>query len=334
MSNQIPDAVVASWEDLLRRQEGQQKLLSEHHPLKIHFGDGDDGEPIFFVRSRTRPRKPEVSAAVQVVLGRRYDGEWALTFSLSDVRFKKTFMSLCWDLAQRSTDASSEEEALARFMSALGEWKRLLTFHDSDTLSEFAVRGLLAEMWFGFISGHIQAPADHIQDAWTGPMGSAQDFNFPQHSFEIKSVHADSATIRISSAEQLDVASSLDLVVVTLTEVPTPDNRSWTLRAVIDAVEQLHAGDLPSMEKLVRKLEHGLRVDKNNPYYAQHHYVPVSYTGFTVTADFPAIRASQLRTDVTDVSYNVKLAGLSEFWRYSSETDHAFYTPSLGHAVQ
>lgn len=330
MNNQIPETVVSSWEDLLLRKEGQQRLLSGAHPLKIHFGDGDNGEPIFFVRSRTRPRKPEVSAVVQVVLGQRRDGEWALTFSLSDLRFKRTFMSLCWDLAQRSHDTSSEQDALAKFMAALGEWKRLLTFHESDTLSERGVRGLLAEIWFGFISGHIHAPADQIQAAWQGPLGSAQDYSFPQHSYEVKSVHSDSTAVKISSAEQLD-APSMDLVLVTITEVPAPIEGSWTLRSVIEHVESLHASDLSSLEKLVRKLEHELRVDKTNPYYSEHHYVPVSYSGYRVGADFPAIRASHLNPALTNVSYNIKIPALAGFRHFSSEANQSIDVPSQGH---
>ena len=216
MNSQVPDGVVASWEELLQRKEGRQRLLAVGHPLKIHFGDGDDGEPIFFVRSSIRPRKPEISAAVRVDLGLRHDGQWAMTFALTDLRFKKTFMSLCWDLAERSKDASSEADGLSLFAAALGEWKKLMTFHDSDTLSESQVRGLIAEMWFGFVSGHVHAPLEQIQKAWQGPLGSDQDYKFSDHVYEVKSVHTDSTTVRISSAEQLD-APSMDLVLVTLT---------------------------------------------------------------------------------------------------------------------
>lgn len=329
MNNQIPETVVSSWEDMLSRKEGHQRLLSVAHPLKIHFGDGDNGEPIFFVRSRTRPRRPEVSAAVQVVLGQRHDGEWALTFSLADLRFKRTFMSLCWDLAQRSQEASSEQDALSMFMSALGEWKRLLTFHESDTLSEQGVRGLLAELWFGFISGHIKAPADQVQAAWQGPLGSAQDYTFPRHSYEVKSVHAESTAVNISSAEQLD-AASMDLVLVTLTEFPGPVEGSWTLRSVIEYVESLHASDLSSLEKFVRKLEHELRVDKTNSYYDEHHFVPASYSVYRVGAEFPAIRASQLNLALTNVSYNIKIPALVGFRHFFYEFNQAIDAPSRG----
>jgi hypothetical protein len=319
MSSQVPDDVVTSWEALLERKEGRQRLLTVGHPLRIHFGDGNDGEPIFFVRSITRPRKPQISAAVRVDIGLRHDGQWAMTFALTDLRFKKTFMSLCWDLAERSKDALSEAEGLSLFAAALGEWKRLLTFHDSDTLSESQVRGLIAEMWFGFVSGQIHAPFNEIQRAWQGPLGSDQDFRFTNHSYEVKSVHADSTTVRISSAEQLDT-SSMDLVLVTLTETPEKVDGTWTLRELISYVEELHSGDLTSLELLSAKLEQKLRVNKSNPYYDEHHYLPVKCEAFTVTADFPSIRSSGISTDVIDVSYSVKIPAMKSFLKFTAAT--------------
>lgn len=329
MSNQVPDDVVTIWEDLLHRKEGRQRLLVVGHPLKIHFGDGDNGEPIFFVRSVIKPRKPEISAAVRVDVGRRYDGQWAMTFALADVRFKKTFMSLCWDLAERTKDATSEDEGLSLFAAALGEWKKLLTFHDSDTLSEAQVRGLIAEMWFGFVSGQIHAPLPVIQQAWKGPFGSDQDFRFTHHSYEVKSVHADSTTVRISSAEQLNMPS-MDLVLVTLTETPEKVDGSWTLRELIEHVEELHSGDLPSLELLGAKLEHKLRVNKSNPYYDEHHYLPVKSEGFSVTVNFPSIRSSSIATDVVDVSYSIKIQAMQPFLKFAAATQFPAAFLNLG----
>lgn len=329
MNSQVPESVVASWEELLQRKEGRQRLLALGHPLKIHFGDGDDGQPIFFVRSSIRPRKPDVSAAIRVDLGLRHDGEWAMTFALTDLRFTKTFMSLCWDLAERSKDASSEADGLSQFAAALGEWKKLMTFHDSDTLSESQVRGLIAEMWFGFVSGHVQAPIEQIQKAWQGPLGSDQDYKFSSHFYEVKSVHTGSAEVRISSAEQLD-APSMDLVLVTLTETQVKEDGSWTLRDLITYVEELHAGDLSSYESLTFKLEHKLRVDKSNPYYAEHHYLPVDYRGFAVSPDFPSIRASKIATDLVDVSYSIKIPALTRFLTFSSELQVPISVPNPG----
>lgn len=329
MNSQVPEGVIASWEELLQRKEGRQRLLAVGHPLKIHFGDGDDGEPIFFVRSSIRPRRPEISAAVRVDLGLRHDGQWAMTFVLTDMRFKKTFMSLCWDLAERSKYASSEAEGLSLFAAALGEWKKLLTFHDSDTLSESQVRGLIAEIWFGFVSGHVRAPLEQIQEAWQGPLGSDQDYKFFDHVYEVKSVHADSTTVRISSAEQLD-APNMDLVLVTLTETPVEVHGSWTLRDLINYVEGLHAGDLSSLERLTFKLEQKLRVDKSNPYYGEHHYLPAGYRGFAVSPDFPSIRSSQIPTDVIDVSYRIKIPALNRFLTYSTQTQQPELVSSPG----
>lgn len=329
MNSQIPEDVVASWEELLQRGEDKQRLLAVGHPLKIHFGDGDAGEPIFFVRSRIRPRKPDISAAIRVDLGLRRDGEWAMTFALTDIRFKKTFMSLCWDLAERSKDASSEAEGLSQFAAALGEWKKLMTFHDSDTLTESQVRGLIAEMWFGFVSGYIHAPMEQIQKAWQGPLGGDQDYKFLNQIYEIKSVHTDSTKVKISSAEQLD-APSMDLVLITLTEAPVKTAGSWTLRDLITRVEDLHAGDVSSLERLTYKLEQKLRVDKDNPYYAEHHYLPVGYRVFAVSPDFPAIRSSGIPTDVVDVSYSLNIHALNNFLSFSAEAEESAFVPDPG----
>lgn len=320
MSSQIPGDVVASWEELLARGEGRQRLLLKDHPLRIHYGDGDGGEPLFFVRSRVRPHKPEISEAVRVDLGRRQDGDWALTFTLVDLRFQKTFMSLCWDLADRSRDATSETEGMALFITALREWKKMMTFHDSDTLSLPRVRGLIAELWFGFVSGHITVPVKQIQDAWKGPLDSDQDYVFPDHSFEVKSVHADSTTVRISSAEQLS-SPSMALVLVTLTELPLPTAKSWTLSELIDHVEALHSGDLHSLDLLEKKLEKHLRVDRTNPYYSEHHYLPEACRIYTLRPDFPAIRVADVPADVVEVSYSVRIPALSGFLTATSDPD-------------
>lgn len=320
MSSQIPGHVITLWEELLERGEGRQRLLLRDHPLRIHYGDGDEGEPIFFVRSHTKPWKPEISEAVRVDLGRRQDGDWAMTFTLVDLRFQKTFMSLCWDLAARSRDATSESEGLTQFITALREWKKLMTFHESDTLTAAQVRGLAAELWFGFVSGHLTSLPRQIQDAWQGPLGSDQDYTFPGHSFEVKSVHADSTKVRISSAEQLS-SPSMDLVLVTLTELPVQTAESWTLSSLIRHVESLHTGDQHSLDLLEEKLEKHLRVDRTNPYYSEHHYVPEACRIYAVAPNFPAIRITDIPTDTVDVSYSIKIPAMSGFLTFPSRHD-------------
>jgi hypothetical protein len=327
MSSEIPGNVITSWEELLERGEGRQRLLMRDHPLRIHYGDGAEGEPIFFVRSHTKPWKPDISEAVRVSLGRRQDGDWALTFTLVDLRFQKTFMSLCWDLADRSSEATSESEGLAQFITALREWKKLMTFHNSDTLSESQVRGLAAELWFGFVSGHLAFPVRQIQDAWQGPLGSDQDYTFPGHCFEIKSVHADSTRVRISSAEQLS-SPSLDLVLVTLTELPAPTAESWTLAALINHVESLHAGDQHSLDLLEKKLERYLRVDRTNPYYSEHHYVPEAYCVYAVAPEFPAIRVTDIPTDTVDVSYSIRIPAMSGYLTFPAHPEDPTPAPA------
>jgi Putative PD-(D/E)XK family member, (DUF4420) len=130
------------------------------------------------------------------------DGQAALIVRLRDGRGRDVFTALTEDLARRAI-GGSEVEAARRVLAALARWQRFLAA-TGRSLSDEARRGLWGELK---ILGDVIAPVigiDAAVDAWRGPAGAPQDFQYQGTAVEVKTRAARSpAVVRISGEQQL-----------------------------------------------------------------------------------------------------------------------------------
>ena len=123
------------------------------------------------------------------------------SLELVDDRLTDLFTALCVEVAERV--AATPDRAVAALRDALKDWRALLA-GNRQLLSSSALAGLYGEL------DTLRSLLLHDPGAvgfWTGPAGSAQDFQCGRHSVEVKTTTApEGRTIRVHGADQLDVS--------------------------------------------------------------------------------------------------------------------------------
>ena len=184
---------------------------------------------------------------------------------------------------------------------------------------------MLGELWFGFSRVIESVSPSTVLRAWTGPFGSPQDFNLPSgQSYEVKTVHSDTKSVRISSAEQLDPgARSLELAVVTVTDVDESTDNALSLPSMVERVKAMLDENNNDVDEL-RVRFRALRLDVTDTYYDDFWFRVDACTTYRVDVAFPAIRRTSLSLAIDNVRYEVALHGVADFksstWTAGSDT--------------
>jgi hypothetical protein len=316
----MTEAVEERWRALLAHGEPGTREVDAENPLRMLIGVSPVGRPYFVVIVAQKPGLPELTSAIEVTRRQRAgDGRWTLTLELQVSALTDAFISLVSELATKSAAAATERAALDIFLETLAEWQELLTAR-TDRLSEGALRGLIAELWFGFESGAHRHPEPEVVRAWAGPLGGAQDFQFPPpgHHYEIKSLRPGRTNVEVSSEEQLD-GEDVKLAVVTLEEVASP-LMGVTLPGLIKSVRS-KLKDGADKAEFNRRFAR-LFVDPDEPWYSEHAYAVQELQIFDVTEEFPALRRSQLPKEIERTSYRIDIQHLPQFVVYEMDYSH------------
>jgi hypothetical protein len=269
------------------------------------------GRPYFAVIVAQKPGLPDLTSAIEVTRRQRaVDGRWTLTLELQVHALTDAFVSLVSDLATKSATAASERAALEIFLETLAEWQELLTAR-ADRLSESALRGLIAELWFGFESEAHGHPVPEAAHAWAGPLRGAQDFQFPApgHHFEVKSLRPSHTIVEISSEEQLD-GDDIKLAVVTV-EDAAASSGGITLPGLVTSIRS-RLKDGADRAEFNRRFAR-LFVDPDDPWYSERAYVVRRLQVFDVSEEFPALRRSRLPEAITRTTYRIDVQYILQF---------------------
>lgn len=307
----MTDTVENRWRALLARGEPESREVDAESPLRMLIGVSPVGRPYFAVIVAQQPGLPDLTSAVEVTRRQRAaDGRWTLTLELQVRALTDAFISLVSDLAAKSAPAASEQQALKIFLETLAEWQELLTAR-ADRLSESALRGLIAELWFGFESGAHGHPPPEAAQAWAGPLGGAQDFQFPApgHHYEVKSLRPSRTQVEISSEEQLD-GDDISLAVVTVEEA-APRSGGITLPGLVTSIRS-RLTDGADRAEFNRRFAR-LLVDPDDPWYSEQGYSVRRLQVFDVSEEFPALRRSQLPGAIARAVYQIDVQRISQF---------------------
>jgi putative PD-(D/E)XK family protein DUF4420 len=307
----MTDTLETRWRALLANGEPESREVDAESPLRMLVGVSPVSRPYFAIIVTQKPGLPDLTSAITVTRRQRAaDGRWTLTLELQVHALTDAFISLVSDLASKSAAAVTERAALEIFLDTLTEWQELLTAR-ADHLSVSELRGLIAELWFGFDAKAHGHPVPEAARAWAGPLGGAQDFQFPapNHHFEVKSLRPRSTSIEISSAEQLD-GGNIKLAVVTLEEVAA-SVESITLSPLVGSIRSTltEGADRSEFNRRFARLH----VDPDDPWYSEQTYAVRRLQIFDVSEDFPALRRSQLSQSITHTTYKLDVPHLSEF---------------------
>ena len=254
------------------------------------------------------PRLPKLRNLVTAFMPAT-DG-FAFVLGLKERSQQEIFETLCRDVVAAGEAAGNRSDALSRAIQRTLRWHHLLRGGRPGGLSPEEQRGLVAELAFVRDLAEGLGPGTAIE-AWTGPSGSAKDFEFIGTCVEIKARRvAARPFVAISSEAQLaDVdGCQVFLRVVNVASAVVPNGLSLQdhVRKTAELFEK--AGD--AFEAWEQAL-YSTGYDPDNSHDGRRWQLE-SATSYEIVEGFPRI-SSPLPAGVEGVKYSLSLDACAPF---------------------
>lgn len=211
---------------------------------------------------------------------------------------------ICSDL-----EAVAEDRRVSSVSETLSRWRWFWNV-SGDSLSERDALGLFAELWF--LDQWVGVSPDSV-DAWTGADGARHDFQWPDHSIEVKATsrRADGAVVHtIQHLDQLADPETGTLYLFSL-RVVRDRLAANTLPGLVDRCSGQLRGAGSARDSFLRKVS-------SRGYSPAHHrlhstaYRILEEHLYEVVGEFPRLTAATfadgLPAGIGDVSYKLQMA--------------------------
>ena len=285
--------------------------INETHPLDIYVGKDMGGALQLLVLTDDEPPAPGSYKALQITKQERQDGRWALTVKLSQTELTGLFTSLCQDLVDSSTHASSRGAATRALLAQLDKWQRLMARGHNGLLEEFEIRGLFAELFYLEQFAMPFCGTTAALSGWLGPLEAPQDFRIRDRLVEIKSCGVGGAFVKISSEDQLDIVDApLFLVVIQLADLAPGASGAVSLNDLVARIRSglTDTGDVEIFDPRLGSAQYVAR-----PEYSQRAYAAQAIRHFKVTDGFPRVAAARLPQGISRVKYRLAISACELF---------------------
>lgn len=281
------------------------------HILPIYIGIDDASRYSLFIIANTAPSaKVDSSSVISIYIGTRKDGKYGITFSLNNEKFFDQFVCFCQDIISSSANVGDAKYGADFVCARYIQWQKLFLKNKDGFLSQAEIKGLLGEMCF-LLNKMIPKYGEYRAVAsWCGPEMSDRDFEIDDTWYEVKSTVSGSASVRISSIEQLDTINSGHLVITYLDKTSITDANRLTLNNVYKMICNSISSDTLKIQLDTTLLSLGYYP---NQYYDQFCYKYSGMSSYSVTREFPCARRSDLPIAVSGVKYDLSLAAIQQF---------------------
>jgi hypothetical protein len=289
------------WSVLRRQGIGAQRRVDATHPLDLYADFTPPDCPGLVLLTDARPPDAPSLKAIAIDRRQRQDGRWTLRISLEEPRLLAVFGELCRDIIAFTRTGVESSRAGGAVLSRIDRWRNLLQAEPA-ALGRSALRGLIGELLFLETLMPALGPDDAIH-AWTGPLGTDQDFQLPSGlRIEVKALDRDANQVRINGLGQLDGAGhDLQLALVRLED--TGRDADGALTAAL-LVSRLRTG-LANAPVALQNFEISLRfVGWNDTDDTSSVVVRLArIDSFVVNANFPRLTMGEVPNGVLDASY-------------------------------
>ena len=205
------------WTSLRRETVEAQRRVDANHPLDLYADFEQPDRPGLILFCDERPNDAPSLKAIGIERRQRADGRWSMRVCLDEPRLLPVFAELCRDIIEFTRHVSRTAQPSGLVLSRIDRWRSLMLSQPAG-LSRTQLRGLIGEL---LILERELLPAlgpDQAVSAWTGPLGTSQDFRLPDgRKLEVKALDRHADKVLINGLDQLDGGGDpLQLVVVRL----------------------------------------------------------------------------------------------------------------------
>lgn len=295
------------------RNLGALQKLSGEYATNIYIGYNELGNRCLFLMTDTGhiPSVQNEKTNISLIVNKPNS---LIYIELNDLYFGEIFNDLIVSIFNKLKNIP-EEQNLNHFISLYKKWNELFKARtERSSLSEKELLGLLGEL--KYLETRIEKAENDFEvnsvlDAWSGPDGRANDFIFPEISYEVKTIEAQKDFVDISSEYQL---SCINRPVELIVYKATVSENGFSLVDIVASVRQKIDEKLGDSEKFLYKLNMFSIDFKNTAVYEDFKILlsePLFYN--CNTEDFPKITAENLISGVFAVKYRLNLNSILKF---------------------
>ena len=300
------------YENLSDLMAGNQKKIAIDSCIEVFFGYSFDGNLRLSFLSKTVPPTIEPTSILNVVQGRENKDTYWTSFDLLNIDLKEAYFSFCENLIDSIIGIQNEVTALGMLKRRFITWKKLFQKTSDRDVSKEKLMGIFGEL---LVLKDIVAPKYGINTAimsWGGPDMQSKDFTVNDTWYEVKTIGANSDSIRISSLTQLASTISGHLLVVRAEAVSPEFNGNCF--STIDIIKQilLLVSDESVENTLISKIQStGIDVFGKE---TSIKFDVKSVNSYSVSDGFPRITDTNVPySEITEVHYTISRAAIIRF---------------------
>jgi len=198
---------------------------------------------------------------------------------------------------------------LEEIKNLLAKWKSMLSLDTEKVMSLSAIIGLFGELLL--LDYLVNEKKIAALDNWVGPNGNRHDFEFLQHSIEVKSTTVKNGSdIHVSGVTQLEPYPGKTVAILRIKLEIEPNGVS--LPQLISKMSTINSINLEKFKEKLLKVGYQ---DEKKHHYEELRFQAIEFQIIPVDSKFPRITAQSLlgidpEARIRDVEYVVNVSGL------------------------
>lgn len=292
---------------------GALKKLSGEFATNIYIGYSESGNRCLFLLTDTAniPLVQNEKTNISLIVSKSNS---LIYIELNDLYFGDIFNDLIVSIFNKLRNIPINQN-LNHFIVLYKKWSELFkTIAERGDLSENELLGLLGELKYlekRLDDAKSRFDVNAVLDAWSGPDGRANDFIFPDISYEVKTIESQKDFVDISSEYQLSCLNRPVLLIVYKAKL---SENGFSLVDIVNSLRIKIDEKLGDSEKFLYKLNK-FNIDFKNTALYEDYKITLSEPIFyrTDCESFPKIVTENLDSGIFAVKYRLNLNLISKF---------------------
>ncbi len=291
---------------------GNQKRISVKSALGVYCGLSDEGNLRIAFMSRSSAPRIESTKILKVTQGEESKSVYWTCFDLLQSDARKVFFAFCTNLVEAVTEQYNEDQALLALKKRYIIWKNMFKRDSVGKVSREVLQGLFGELYFMEKYMLDRYGASVAVQSWSGPDSKSKDYAVDREWFEIKTVGANTSTVRISSLAQLSSDYDGHLVVLRVEAMSDQfSNGESSVGELFSSI--LSKINDETIEGIFLSKLSAFGFDSSDESFMAKFDVK-SMTSYKVNEKFPRLTEADIsRTEICDVSYSLIINSLKDY---------------------